>query len=158
MTANQIPVRSSTKGYRHEMVALQSRHRARRKIQLRIGMLSYQRMAAPHSGHRERGLTTDSCLGSREMQTFKKLPMSSPNRKAGNAASSKIIMIMSTGRVYGLKCHSLCEVWERKSGPKFYRLNTLHTKPGVGLKLKSPHASSPTRPVPARGPGCNRGG
>ena len=29
---------------------------------------------APHSGHRERGLTMDSCFGRREMQTFKKLP------------------------------------------------------------------------------------
>ena len=29
--------------------------------------------------HRDRGRTTDSCSGSREMHTFKKLPNSSPN-------------------------------------------------------------------------------
>ncbi len=36
--------------------------------------------------HRDRGVTTDSCPGSREMHTFKKLPNSSPTK---NPISSK---------------------------------------------------------------------
>jgi hypothetical protein len=44
--------------------------------------LSNQRIDLPHSRHRERGVTTDSCFGRREMQTFKKLPNKSPITKA----------------------------------------------------------------------------
>jgi hypothetical protein len=35
--------------------------------------------------HRDRGLTTDSCPGSREMHTFKKLPNSSPTPNPTNS-------------------------------------------------------------------------
>jgi hypothetical protein len=38
-------------------------------------------MAAPHSGQRDRGDTTETPAGIRVMQTFRKLPINSPKRK-----------------------------------------------------------------------------
>jgi hypothetical protein len=38
-------------------------------------------MAAPHFVHAEEGKTIDFPAGMRTIQTFKKLPMMSPNRK-----------------------------------------------------------------------------
>lgn len=42
-------------------------------------------MDFPHLGHRDAGRTTDLPFGSRLIHTFKKLPITSPNRKT-NAA------------------------------------------------------------------------
>jgi hypothetical protein len=68
--------------------------------------LSYQLIGLRHPGQRERGVTMDSCFGSREIQTFRKLPISNPKKKA----ASPNIRGVDTGRVYGQKCHFLCEV------------------------------------------------
>ena len=79
---------SSTAGYLHEIGILQFRQRARSRIQLSSGMLSYQPMVVWHSGQRERGLLMLLCFGRREMQTFRKLPRSKPR---ANTATSKAI-------------------------------------------------------------------
>lgn len=68
-------------------------------------MLSYQRIGAPHCGHRERGDTMDSCFGRREMQTFRKLPKRSPMTKAASWKRPDV----PTVRVYGLGGHASCE-------------------------------------------------
>jgi hypothetical protein len=62
--------------------------------QLRRGILSYQRMGDPHWGQCEPGLMIDSPLGTREMQTFRKLPKRRPKRKAKSGI---------TFGVYGLR-------------------------------------------------------
>lgn len=76
--ATQKPTPSSTAGYRQEILSPQSRHRARNRTQLTTGTLSYHRTACPQLLQCDPGRTTDSCPGSREMHTFKKLPRSSP--------------------------------------------------------------------------------
>ena len=48
-------------------------------------MLSYQRIVCLHAKQRERGLTIDSCSGSREMHTFRRLPNSSPSKNPTNS-------------------------------------------------------------------------
>src|ERR1017187_8604123 len=78
MNANQAPTASSTAGYLHEIPAPQSRHRPRSTTQLSTGTLSYHRTACPQFMHRDPGRTIDSCAGSRQMHTFRKLPRSSP--------------------------------------------------------------------------------
>jgi hypothetical protein len=47
--------------------------------------------------HRDRGRTTDSCSGSRAMQTFKKLPNSSPTKNPTTSSNQ----ISVTPEVYG---------------------------------------------------------
>src|SRR5580704_8658605 len=81
---NQRLTASSTSGYCQEIDCLQSRQRPRREGQLRSGMLSYQRMDAPHCGQRERGWIIDSPFGMREIQTFRKLPKIRPDKKPTN--------------------------------------------------------------------------
>ena len=44
------------------------------------GTLSYGLTGAPHSGQCEPGLTSDSPAGTRWATTFRKLPMTAPNR------------------------------------------------------------------------------
>ena len=83
--ANQTPTPNSTAGYRQEIPAPQSRHRPRSTSQLTTGTLSYHRTACPHAMQRDPGRTTDSCAGSREMHTFKKLPNSSPSMNPNNS-------------------------------------------------------------------------
>ena len=63
------------------------------------GILSYERIAAPHFGHAEAGKTMDFPSGMRTMQTFKKLPMMSPNRKIKTA--------IRIGEVTTRICHKL---------------------------------------------------
>jgi hypothetical protein len=72
----------STIGYRHEIVAPQSLHFARSNTQLNTGTLSYQRIVFLQLKHIDRGFTTLLCHGSREMHTFRKLPISNPTRNA----------------------------------------------------------------------------
>jgi len=79
------PIASSTAGYRQEIAALQWRHLPRNKIQLIRGMLSYQRIVCLQLGQCERGFEMLWCFGNREIHTFKKLPKSSPRRKAGSS-------------------------------------------------------------------------
>jgi hypothetical protein len=43
--------------------------------------LSYGLMGLPHRGQRDPGETTEMSSGIRVMQTFRKLPMTMPNRK-----------------------------------------------------------------------------
>ncbi len=69
---------SSTATYRGEIAVPQRRQRPRRTSHESTGMLSYQAIAARHSGHRERGRTIDSPAGTRAMTTFRKLPIVAP--------------------------------------------------------------------------------
>ena len=68
-------------GYIAEIGVLQLRHLPRNKIQLSTGTLSYALIAEPHSGQREPGDTIETPAGIRVMQTFRKLPITSPKRK-----------------------------------------------------------------------------
>lgn len=47
-------------------------------------MLSYGLMGVPQRGQREAGETMETPSGMRVIQTFKKLPMTMPNRKKKN--------------------------------------------------------------------------
>jgi hypothetical protein len=60
----------------------QLRQRPRRTSQETTGTLSYGLTGAPHFGHREPGLTSDSPIGTRCATTFRKLPITAPNRPA----------------------------------------------------------------------------
>src|ERR1700739_2649954 len=59
----------------------QLRHLPRRFSQLKTGMLSYGLIGLRQRGHREPGETMETPSGMREMQTFRKLPMTMPKRK-----------------------------------------------------------------------------
>ena len=45
-------------------------------------MLSYGAIAFPHLGQLDAGVTMDLSSGIRRMQTFRKLPMTRPNKNA----------------------------------------------------------------------------
>lgn len=83
-------MKSSTDGYIGEMGARQLRHLPRRISQLITGTLSYGFTRFPQLGHREAGATMDTPAGIRVMQTFKKLPITSPKRK--NAAMITLLL------------------------------------------------------------------
>src|SRR5438309_8801097 len=51
-------------------------------------MLSYHASGCPHPGHRDAGSTIDCFRGTRWMQTFRKLPASSPNRTTKMSAKA----------------------------------------------------------------------
>src|SRR5258708_14214251 len=59
----------------------QLRHLPRKISQLKTGMLSYGLIGLRQRGHREPGETMETPSGMREMQTFRKLPMTMPKRK-----------------------------------------------------------------------------
>src|SRR5258708_13543491 len=65
-----------------EIFVLQLRHFPPSKSQLRMGILSYGAIAFPHFVQLDAGSTMDLSAGIRRMQTFKKLPMTKPNRNA----------------------------------------------------------------------------
>ena len=50
------------------------------QIHPNTGTLSYHRIAVPHFGHFDAGATIDTSSGIRKMQTFRKLPITIPNR------------------------------------------------------------------------------
>ncbi len=50
-------------------------------------MLSKARTEAPQAAQREPGRTTDSCFGTRSMQTLRKLPQTAPKSPAKAMAS-----------------------------------------------------------------------
>ena len=62
---NSTAVTSSTIGYRTEIGSPHWRQRPRSAIQLRTGMLSYQRRPRPQRGQRDGGHASDSPRGSR---------------------------------------------------------------------------------------------
>ncbi|MEQ1857903.1 MAG: hypothetical protein ABL963_15720 [Longimicrobiales bacterium] len=76
------PVASSTSGYWMEMGVAHFRQRPLSTIQESTGMLSYQAISSWHLGHRERGVTTDSSLGHRSVQTFRNDPKRRPKSPA----------------------------------------------------------------------------
>src|ERR1700757_4377793 len=59
----------------------QLRHLPRRISQPKTGMLSYGLIGLRQRGHREPGEMMETPSGMREMQTFRKLPMTMPKRK-----------------------------------------------------------------------------
>src|SRR5258708_38205181 len=59
----------------------QLRHLPRSIRQLKAGMLSYGLIGWRQRGEREPGETMETPSGMREMQTFRKLPMTMPKRK-----------------------------------------------------------------------------
>src|SRR5947207_11352189 len=70
------------RGYMGEIGWPQARHFPLNHSQPSTGTLSYHLMSVSQRGHREPGNTMDNSSGIRMMQTFRKLPMTSPNRKA----------------------------------------------------------------------------
>ena len=72
---------NSMDGYIGEIGMPHCRHLPRRRSQLRTGTLSYGLIGEPHSGQRDCSDTMDSPAGIRRIQTFRKLPISSPNMK-----------------------------------------------------------------------------
>src|ERR1700739_3406710 len=78
------PVRNSTVGYIGDIGRWQFRHFPRRRNHPKTGMLSYGLMGVPQRGQREAGETMETPSGMRVIQTFKKLPMTMPNRKKKN--------------------------------------------------------------------------
>src|SRR6202034_3131652 len=83
-----MPVSSSTTGYIHEIGVLHARHLPPSSSQLTTGMLSHGLIAAPHFGQAEAGSTTDFRSGIRTMHTFRKLPITRPNRAANTPISA----------------------------------------------------------------------
>jgi hypothetical protein len=68
------------------------RQRARSAIQLTIGMFSYHAIGRSQLGQRERGATTDSPAGQREMQTLRNDPHTAPNTNAVTRMAVSIIL------------------------------------------------------------------
>src|SRR5687768_7365557 len=66
----------------------QLRQRPRRRSQETTGTLSYGFTGASHCGQREPGLTSDSPSGTRCATTFRKLPMTAPNRPATTTSAA----------------------------------------------------------------------
>src|SRR3989344_1905861 len=103
MNANKNAVANSTSGYCHDIFSPQARHLARWIAKLTNGTSSYHESVCAHLGHRERSNTIEPRLGlrprwtalckeslcsstkreppsaRRQITTFKKLPMISPN-------------------------------------------------------------------------------
>src|SRR5215467_9471826 len=78
---NSKPVASSTRGYITEIGAPHARHLPRSHSHANTGTLSDHLIAIPHFGHREPGEIIEISSGIRVMQTFRKLPITIPNRK-----------------------------------------------------------------------------
>ena len=77
-------VNNSTVMYRNDIFPLQKRHFPLNSMKLTAGILSYQEIVCSQCGQWEGGLTTDSDLGIRYMQTFRKLPIIKPEIKVKN--------------------------------------------------------------------------
>src|ERR1700687_1685563 len=78
---NNKPVLSSITGYIGEMGCPHARHLPRSQSQANTGTLSYGLIGVVQFGQREPGETMDIASGIRVMQTFRKLPITMPNRK-----------------------------------------------------------------------------
>jgi len=65
-----------------EIFVLQFRHFPPRISQLKTGILSYAAIGFPHLVQLDAGKTIDFSAGIRSMHTFKKLPMTRPNKNA----------------------------------------------------------------------------
>jgi hypothetical protein len=64
-----------------EIAALHVRHFPRSHSQANTGTLSYGLIGVSHLGQRDPGEIIDISSGIRVMQTFRKLPITSPKRK-----------------------------------------------------------------------------
>src|SRR5690242_1515591 len=84
--SHRAPTRSSIRMYCGEMGSPHHRHRPRSTSHDTTGMLSYQAISRWHRGHDDGGRMSEralaSSLGSRRMQTFRKLPKISPKSAA----------------------------------------------------------------------------
>src|SRR5215472_3556075 len=80
-STNSNPVASSTSGYIREIGSPHARHFPRSQNHANTGTLSDHLMAVPHFGQREPGEIIEISSGIRVMQTFRKLPITIPNRK-----------------------------------------------------------------------------
>src|SRR5579863_8555014 len=85
-----MPVSNSTAGYIAGIFVLQERHLPPRTSQLRTGILSYGAIAFPHFGQLDAGSTMDLSAGIRRMQTFRKLPMTKPNKNAPRGITPRL--------------------------------------------------------------------
>ena len=72
---------SSTSGYIPEIGSPHERHFALSHIHPNTGTLSYHLMGVMQRGHREPGATIDKSSGIRAIHTFRKLPITNPNKK-----------------------------------------------------------------------------
>src|SRR5713226_10115477 len=86
---NAAPVSASTTGYRQEIDIAQARQRPRRSANERSGRLSYHAIGVPQRGHAERGRQRLRRSGRRAITTFRKLPMTSPNRATETSAAPR---------------------------------------------------------------------
>jgi hypothetical protein len=83
---NATAVKTSTHIYRQEKREPQYRHRERYQSWLRIGTMSgSMRSRWLQLGQWDGGSASDSPRGSRQMQTFRKLPTMAPKTKLVNA-------------------------------------------------------------------------
>jgi len=80
-TTNNSPVTNSTSGYISEIGSPHARHFPRNRSHPNTGTLSVHWIAVPHFGQREPGEIIETSSGIRVMQTFRKLPITIPNRK-----------------------------------------------------------------------------
>src|SRR5260221_8340959 len=108
------PVANSTTGYIGEMGEPQLRHLPRRISQPKRGMLSYGLIGLRQRGHREPGETMETPSGMREMQTFRKLPMTMPKRKKKSGITVSTVPQAEKGLNAG--CGGACRMangWRR---------------------------------------------
>ena len=82
---NNPAVSTSTMRYRRAMRSPQWAQRPRSRTKLATGILRHHGMEAPHRRQCEPGETMDSSRGMRVMQTFRKLPETSPSSAAMHA-------------------------------------------------------------------------
>ncbi|MDQ1494707.1 MAG: hypothetical protein QOG69_1190, partial [Actinomycetota bacterium] len=85
--AASTAVASSTAGYRHEIDALQLRHRPRSRSHENTGTLSYNAIAVSQVMHADPGLAIERRSGTRAATTFRNDPMASPGKNARPAAA-----------------------------------------------------------------------
>src|SRR6202790_5736817 len=102
------PVANSTSGYMGEMGSPQLRHLPRRSSQPKTGMLSYGLIGLRQRGEREPGETMERPSGMREMQTFRKLPMTMPKRKKKNGIT--VSTVPQAGRRLNAGCDGACRM------------------------------------------------
>ena len=95
---NNNPVASSTSGYITEIRSPHARHFPLSQVHPKTGTLSYGLIAVPHFGQRDPGEIIEMSSGIRVMQTFRKLPMTIPNRKKNMPAMATVLVDRPTGR------------------------------------------------------------
>ena len=99
-------------GYIGEMGRAQVRHLPRRSSQPKTGMLSYGLIGVRQRGQREPGETMERPSGMREMQTFRKLPMTMPKRKKKNGIT--VLTVPQAGRTLNARYVARCRMTNGK--------------------------------------------